>query len=401
LKLNFFFDSGYYEVPGVPAAVKRIKKSNNDQLSINEIETLQKLNHPNVVRYFATAKVNGVFYISMGKADRNLWEFKQSNPKDTDILIKLLHDTCLGLQCLHNHRIVHRDVNPNNILVMQTNRGFVGKLSDFGLSKIVPQDKNHWVSSPCGTHDFLPPEVLIALSTKKTTIYCSGTDIYSMGVTMFYILSQENCPVGVELDVPERVLDFKEWKSANPPVVQLQSCIPWMTCHNVQRRPSINFVLTHPWNWSPKKNLDFIEATYQYLESGTSDAKNDREKLKRKLLTDLKIYEVSPAEGWKGNLCRGVRNYVENPPSSKEYPNPKTYDDPKDYLKLIEFIRDKDQHFTGLPTELRLEIFGNEPDTYIKYFTERFPGLIPAIFIFLQCRKDAPRLRYFYEESKS
>jgi hypothetical protein len=69
-----------------------------------------------------------------------------------------------------------------------------------------------------------------------------------------------------------------------------------------------------------------------------------------------------------------------------------------DYLSLIEFIRDKNQHSTELPSDLKTdEVFGVEPSTYIKYFTERFPRLIPTIYIFMYNRKEVPCFRYFYE----
>jgi hypothetical protein len=78
----------------------------------------------------------------------------------------------------------------------------------------------------------------------------------------------------------------------------------------MENRASINFVLNHPYSWNPKKKLEFIEATANYLASRTSDAKSDREKLKKMLSSDLKRDEVNHEVGWKGNLCKKVIRYT-------------------------------------------------------------------------------------------
>jgi serine/threonine protein kinase len=392
-----FVNSGHYETESLPAAVKCIKAV-HFKLYKNEIKTLRELNHPNVVRYFATKSVEEVYYIAMEKGHCNLREFMDRNSDKIKMLIKLLHDTCLGLKFLHDRRIVHRDINPNNILVMEENKVFVGKLSDFGFSKNLPLLQSDWCSNPCGTQDFMPPEVLTALDKNEEADYCLGTDIYSLGVTMFNILSRGGHPGGVQsmrlYNVSRGILDFKQWMVTTPLLIQFQSCLERMLCYAMKNRASINFVLNHPWSWSPKKDLDFILGTANYLVSGTIEAKTDREKLKTKLSADLK-FQGNPELGWKGNLCPKVINYLENPCTSKN--TPKKYDG-MDYSKLIEFIRDKDQHFAELPNDLKsVEVFGVDQSSYIKYFTERFPGLIPILYTFLEERKELPCFRCFYD----
>jgi serine/threonine protein kinase len=390
----FLLYSGHFE--SFPAAVKCIQDVHYN-LYDNEMKQLRALGHYNVVRYFASKSFQGLHYIAMEKGYCNLRQFMESHSDNTDILIKLLHDSCLGVQYLHRWRIVHRNINPSNILVVKDNNGFVGKLSDFTFSQTFPLLQSDWCSGPCGFQDFMPPEVLRALEAT----HCTKTDIYSLGITMFNILSRGGHPGGVEsirlYNVSRGMLNFDQWKVTTPPLIQFQSCIERMVCYEIQNRASIDFVLNHPWSWNSKKDLEFILATANYLASGTSDANSDREKLKEKLSTDLKMNEVSHALGWKGNLCKKVILYLENPYTSRK--SPKKYNS-MDYLSLIEFIRDNYQHFAKLPSDLKCdEVFGVEPSTYIKYFTERFPGLIPTVYMFLQNRKGHPFFRYFYEET--
>jgi serine/threonine protein kinase len=390
------------------AAVKRIDTV-HFKLYKNEIKQLRELNHPNVVRYFATKAVKDVYYIAMEKGHSSLGTYMTNNFGNTDTLIKLLHDSCLGLQFLHKERIVHRDINPNNILVMKKNGLFIGKLSDFGFSKTLPSLLSDWTSSPCGTKEFMPPEVLKALDENEEAVYCRKTDIHSMGVTMFNILSRGGHPGGVPSkrlsNVCEGKLDFQQWKEARPPVVQFQSCIERMICYEMKTRANINFVLNHPWTWDGRKSLHFIEATANYLFYGKRDdveAIIDRKNLNLKLSSDLKINdnEVNHALGWKGNLCQKVLSYLDSPSTSKEDRKRKTYDT-MDYSRLIKFIRDKNQHYKELPDDQKThDVFGDEhnSDTYMKYFTERFPGLVTTTYMFLQGRTQLQDYRYFYVE---
>jgi serine/threonine protein kinase len=391
----------------MPAAVKRIETI-HFKLYENEIKQLRGLNHPNVVRYFATKSVEGVYYIAMEKGHCSLGTYMIQNSENTDMLIKLLHDSCLGLKWLHGRSTVHRDVNPNNILVMNINNLDVGKLCDFGFSKNLPLLQSHWFSGPCGTEDYMPPEVVKALDDDEEIVYRRQTDIYALGVTMFTILSRGKHPGGVRTErlhnVSKGKLNFEQWKVTSPPVVQFQSCIERMICYDIESRASIHFVLNHPWTWDGRKSLHFIEATANYLYYGKPDdieAIKDRETLNLflKLYSDLKVYEVNHALGWKGNLCQKVISYLESPSKSKEESKRKNYDT-KDYSRLIKFIRDKNQHYQELPEDQKThDVFGDEhnSDTYMKYFIERFPGLVPTTYMFLQGRKKLQDYRYFYE----
>ena len=90
-----------------------------------------------------------------------------------------------GLVALHapRHRMVHRDLSPNNVLLISefNDRGFRAVLSDFGLSTVVSLGLTHKTSEAKGTLVYMPPELLVD-NTVSTAI-----DIYSFGVlSKFY-----------------------------------------------------------------------------------------------------------------------------------------------------------------------------------------------------------------------
>jgi serine/threonine protein kinase len=95
-------------------------------------------------------------------------------------LIQMLH----LLEYVHQHRLIHRDIKPQNIILCQTDLRFV--LIDFGAVKdLYPSIDNsqpHIVSGAIGTPGFAPPEQLA-----DRTVYAS--DIYSLGITCLYLLT--------------------------------------------------------------------------------------------------------------------------------------------------------------------------------------------------------------------
>ena len=64
---------------------------------------------------------------------------------------------CAALRYLHQQKITHRDIKPDNILVAG-NQPHIFKLSDFGLSKIV-KDEETFMKTFCGTILYCAPEI--------------------------------------------------------------------------------------------------------------------------------------------------------------------------------------------------------------------------------------------------
>ena len=89
------------------------------------------------------------------------------------------------LAYIHSHRLIHRDIKPQNIIICQTDRRFV--LVDFGAVKdfsyLSNETKDSTIGSQSiGTPGFAPPEQLA-----DRTVYAS--DIYALGMTCLYLLT--------------------------------------------------------------------------------------------------------------------------------------------------------------------------------------------------------------------
>eukprot|EP00198_Chlamydomonas_reinhardtii_P004803 XP_001694139.1 predicted protein [Chlamydomonas reinhardtii] len=93
---------------------------------------------------------------------------------------------------LHKHRITHRDLKPKNILLRSSNkdrRGYVAKVSDFGLSQVLPDTNKTQVSTKySGTVTHMAPELIEdgKLTMNVTTPLAA---VYAFGIIMWEIFT--------------------------------------------------------------------------------------------------------------------------------------------------------------------------------------------------------------------
>ena len=91
----------------------------------------------------------------------------------------------LGLDFIHQKRIVHRDIKLDNVLINKIEEGeFNVKIADFGLATFLPEG-NHkpMLDEKCGTPCYVAPEIL------SDEGYDTKCDIFSMGSLMFGLLT--------------------------------------------------------------------------------------------------------------------------------------------------------------------------------------------------------------------
>ncbi len=140
------------------------------------------LNHPNIVEMYDVGEDNGDFYIVMEYIEgRNLKQLvkRRGNltlPEVVDIMLQLTD----GLSHAHDSYIIHRDIKPQNILILDS--GLV-KITDFGIAMALNGAQLTQTNSVMGSVHYLPPE---QASGKGSTI---KSDIYSLGILMYELLT--------------------------------------------------------------------------------------------------------------------------------------------------------------------------------------------------------------------
>ncbi|KAJ9147112.1 hypothetical protein P3X46_029312 [Hevea brasiliensis] len=164
----------------------------------NEISILSRLRHPNVILFLgACVKPPHLSmvteYMEMGSLYYMIHLSSQKKRLSWRRRLKMLHDICRGLMCIHRMKIVHRDLKSANCLV---NKHSTVKICDFGLSRIMTETPMR-DSSSAGTPEWMAPELI------RNEPFTEKCDIFSLGVIMWELCTLNRPWKGVP---PERVV---------------------------------------------------------------------------------------------------------------------------------------------------------------------------------------------------
>src|SRR5438552_2166748 len=146
---------------------------------LREPRLLASLNHPNIVTILTAEKQEGVFFIVMEFVPGETLETVIAREGALD-LPRALDYTCQICNAVgHAHRqgVLHRDLRPSNVLV--TENGML-KVADFGTSRFLEIAAHG--TTVIGSPPYMAPEQF-----RGKAVFAS--DIYSLGVTMYQILT--------------------------------------------------------------------------------------------------------------------------------------------------------------------------------------------------------------------
>ena len=148
-----------------------------------EVSILRKLNHPNIIKYYSSFLEKECLYIIMEYAELGdlyslIKHFKKHQKFfDEFDLWKIAYDILNGLEYLHTHNIIHRDIKCLNLFITKDKHI---KIGDLGVSTIISgMDNMH--STRVGTPLYLSPELI------KQIPYDYKIDIWSFGCSLYHL----------------------------------------------------------------------------------------------------------------------------------------------------------------------------------------------------------------------
>ncbi|KAK9833456.1 hypothetical protein WJX81_006996 [Elliptochloris bilobata] len=174
---------------GATIALKKIRLEQEEEgvpsTAIREISLLKELQHSNVVRLEDVIHSDQKLYLVFEFLDLDLKKHMDANPnlcRDHRLVKLYLYQMLQGIAYCHSHRVLHRDLKPQNLLIDRANNAL--KLADFGLARAFGLPVRAY------THEvvtlwYRAPEILLGAKHYSTPV-----DVWSIGCIFAEMINQ-------------------------------------------------------------------------------------------------------------------------------------------------------------------------------------------------------------------
>ena len=164
--------------------IKKTNKSEKDEVLMNEINILRKMDHPNIVKItdFYTTNTEYILVTEYCPEGELFYEIKNFAPFNEALTGWYMKQILSAVTYCHKLKIIHRDLKPENILISERNKkGFnTIKIIDFGTAILF----NKKDKKLAGSIYYLAPEII-----SKNRNYTEKCDIWSCGIIMYILLT--------------------------------------------------------------------------------------------------------------------------------------------------------------------------------------------------------------------
>jgi eukaryotic-like serine/threonine-protein kinase len=146
-----------------------------------EAQTLAKLQHPNIVRFYGLEQDDDIAFILMDYVEGSTLRkeiFRAATSIPVERVLEVMKPVCSALHYAHQSGVVHADIKPANIMIH--NNGTV-LVSDFGIARATESATATMVGA--GTPAYMPPE------QARGQALTPQSDIYSLGIVLYEMLT--------------------------------------------------------------------------------------------------------------------------------------------------------------------------------------------------------------------
>ncbi len=253
----------------------------------NESKAIAVLNHPNIVRVYDVSFGDMIQYIVMEYIDGiTLKEYiEMQQVLDWKETLHLTTQILKALQHAHENGIVHRDIKPQNIMLLQD--GTI-KVTDFGIARFSSNATSTMTEQAIGSVHYIAPEQARGDKTD------GKTDIYSVGVMMYEMLTGQ--------------LPFDGDSAVSVALMQLQS---------TAQRPS-------------KINPDIPSGLEEITIKAMQKNPDSRYRSAVEMLSDIERFRLNPSISFEYKYFEDKTGYSDAVKKSKKNTEPDDYGDGHD-----------------------------------------------------------------------
>jgi len=258
---------------GKTFVLKRMKigsvTSKEREMCHNEVQLLERLNHPSIVRYeesFISTKHSETYLcVVMSYCDGGDLSHFVKNQRGRKLrekhVLDLFVQIALALHFIHNRNILHRDLKAQNIFVKDGQL----KLGDFGISKVLTGSVA-FCETMIGTPYYMSPEVF------KGKRYDLKSDIWSLGCVLYELITFKHAFDASNLNsLAQKIVRGRYQPISNHQYRnELKTLCYAMLSQLPSQRPTLNDILKH--KLLANRIRDFYISCYKKLKSNKISA---------------------------------------------------------------------------------------------------------------------------------
>ena len=244
--------------------------SKGREVLLDEARTLAKFNSPYIVHVRDFFREHGTAYIVMDYVDGITLraEMKKNGGKlPYERVLSLMEPLIRELDALHEENIIHRDIKPDNIMLVRDRNGERLVLLDFGSARTYVSNESRTMTGVV-TAGYSPLEQYSQKSRQGPY-----TDVYALCATMYHAITGVLPPASIERNVDDTPLKSFEECGVNVPKAVERAIMHGMALKSTERTRTMGKLLEDLDNWSSTGNFK-DEAKGQPTER-TSEAKAD------------------------------------------------------------------------------------------------------------------------------
>jgi len=282
------------KTPGEVYAIKMISKKNMSEKVFRylerEVEILQLLNHPNIVKLADIRATDNHYYLVFeycNGGDLSSFRKKKGGIIKEETVRYIFKQIVEGLNEVHKKNAIHRDIKLSNVLLSypdeesRKNEKPIVKLGDFGFARLMTQveGENASISEAAEPMSFVGTPLNMAPELFHKKPYSFKADIWSLGTILYELLIGQNCYTGMNKEDLLHNIDKGSYKI--PKSIKLSTeCLDFLNaCLQLQPISRIKWkkLLTHDYIATDKYtefNPEIFKAVNKISDVSFEDANN-------------------------------------------------------------------------------------------------------------------------------